>query len=326
MAPSCAFDPRSGMRVRSPAMEPMSDPRLDVAVKAVPGWEGRHIGITPITAGITNHNYLVEADDEAFVLRLAGRDTELLGIDREAECEAGRAAAAAGVGPEIYAWLPNLSCLVTRFVAGTSIPEADLRRETVLASVVGSLRAFHSCPPISSEFPVFRLVESYRRIASDRGVTIPGAYDDAHEVAARIEASFDAAPMTPATCHNDLLNANFLLDGDHVWIVDYEYGGMGDLFFDLGNLSINNGLSAGAQELLLRRYFGDVTDAHRARLQLMRIMSDFREAMWGVVQQAISTLDFDYVAYADRHLARCLASASDERFDDWLRAAAAEPV
>ena len=178
-------------------MEPMSDPRLDVAVKAVPGWEGRHIGITPITSGITNHNYLVEADDEAFVLRLAGRDTELLGIDREAECEAGRAAAAAGVGPEVYAWLPNLSCLVTRFVAGTSIPEADLQRETVLASVVGSLRAFHSCPPISSEFPVFRLVESYRRIASDRGVKIPGAYDDAHEVAARIEASFDAAPMTP---------------------------------------------------------------------------------------------------------------------------------
>ena len=73
---------------------------------------------------------------------------------------------------------------------------------------------------------------------------------------------------------------------------------MGDLFFDLGNLSINNGLSEGAQELLLDRYFDDVRDAHRARLQLMRIMSDFREAMWGVVQQAISTLDFDYVDYA----------------------------
>jgi thiamine kinase-like enzyme len=101
---------------------------------------------------------------------------------------------------------------------------------------------------------------------------------------------------------------------------------MGDLFFDLGNLSINNGLSPDAQELLLRLYFGDVTDAHRARLQLMRIMSDFREAMWGVVQQAISTLDFDYVDYAGRHFARCLATASDERFDAWLKAAASEPV
>ena len=85
---------------------------------------------------------------------------------------------------------------------------------------------------------------------------IPGAYDDAHEVAARIEASFDAAPMTPATCHNDLLNANFLLDGDHVWIVDYEYAGMGDPFFDLGNLAVNNGLTPQAQETLLSLYFG----------------------------------------------------------------------
>ena len=170
---------------------------------------------------------------------------------------------------------------------------------------------------------MFRLVESYRRIASDRGVKIPGAYDDAHEVAARIEASFDAAPMTPATCHNDLLNANFLLDGDHVWIVDYEYAGMGDPFFDLGNLAVNNGLTPQAQETLLSLYFGSVNDVHRARLALMRVMSDFREAMWGVVQQGISTLDVDYVAYADTHFSRLLQNAADEAFEDWLATASA---
>jgi thiamine kinase-like enzyme len=107
-----------------------------------------------------------------------------------------------------------------------------------------------------------------------------------------------------------------------VWIVDYEYAGMGDPFFDLGNLSINNGLTADAQELLLRLAFGNVSDDHRARLGLMRIMSDFREAMWGVVQQAISTLDFDYVAYADKHFTRLLGSAGDPRFEDWLGAVA----
>jgi aminoglycoside phosphotransferase (APT) family kinase protein len=304
-------------------MATRSDPQLDAAVKAVPGWEGRHIGITPITAGITNQNYLIEADDEAFVLRLAGRETELLGIDREAEVEAGRAAAVAGVGPEVYAWLPTLGCLVTRFVPGRSIPETDLQRETVLASVIGSIRAFHSCPPISSAFPVFRLVESYRRIASDRGVKIPDAYEDAHAVAGRIETSMSAAPMPVATCHNDLLNANFLLDGDHVWIVDYEYAGMGDPFFDLGNLAVNNGLVPQAQETLLSLYFGTVTDVHRARLALMRVMSDFREAMWAVIQQAISELDVDYVAYADTHFTRLLTNAGDDAFAGWLTTASA---
>jgi thiamine kinase-like enzyme len=304
-------------------MTPSPDPALEAAITAVPGWEGRHIGITPITAGITNRNFLIEADHEVFVLRLAGRDTELLGIDREAEWEAGRAAAAAGVGPEVYAFLPQHGCLVTRFVQGSHIAQDALEREDVLASVVGSIRAFHACPAIRSSFPVFRIVEDYRRLASDRGVTIPAAYEDARAAADRIEAAIGAAPMSPATCHNDLLNANFLLQGDHVWIVDYEYAGMGDPFFDLGNLSVNNGLSPEAQETVLRLYFGRVGDTHRARLALMRIMSDFREAMWGVIQEAISTLDVDYVAYAQTHFARLLTNASNDRFDDWLGAATA---
>ncbi len=105
-----------------------------------------------------------------------------------------------------------------------------------------------------------------------------------------------------------------------MWIVDYEYAGMGDRFFDLGNLSINNGLGAGAQEALLGAYLGEVGDRDRAHLGLMQIMSDFREAMWCVVQQAISTLDVDYVEYADRHFTRLMDSAADSRLGDWLDA------
>ena len=145
-------------------------------------------------------------------------------------------------------------------------------------------------------------------------MSAPPVFEQIHAKAGDIEAAFSKQPLADRPCHNDLLNANFLLDGDHVWIVDYEYSGMGDLFFDLGNLSVNNGLSVDAQELLLHLYFGDVTAAHRARLQLMRIMSDFREAMWGVVQQAISTLDFDFPNYADEHFARLDETAADTAF------------
>jgi thiamine kinase-like enzyme len=110
-------------------------------------------------------------------------------------------------------------------------------------------------------------------------------------------------------------------DGEVV-IVDYDYAGVGDRFFDLGNLAINNGMSEDAQRRLLERYFVEVRPVHVARQALMRIMSDFREAMWGVVQQAISELDFDYVGYADKHFARCLASIGDERFGAWVHDAA----
>jgi thiamine kinase-like enzyme len=306
--------------------DPEHDPALAAVIAAIPEWEGLEPDVTPITIGITNRNFKVEIGGEWFVVRVSGKDTDLLGIDRAAENAAARAAAAAGVAPEVYAYLPDQDALITRFVAGGYVPEEDLEHEDVLGAVIRSVKAIHAGAPIPSTFPVFRIVEDYRAVAAERGVSAPPVFEEIHAKAGDIEEAFSKQPLADRPCHNDLLNANFLLDGDHVWIVDYEYGGMGDLFFDLGNLSINNGLSVGAQEMLLRLYFGDVTDAHRARLQLMRIMSDFREAMWGVVQQAISTLDFDYVDYAGRHFARCLANASDDRFGEWLRAAASEPV
>jgi thiamine kinase-like enzyme len=295
------------------------DPRLEPALATV--WPGRATAVVPIEAGITNRNYRVDVDGETFVLRLAGTDTELLGIDRAAEVEAGRVAAEAGVGPEVIAFEPDLGCIVTRFVGGSPIPEDELGDEAVMRSVVASIRAIHGSRPIRATFPVFRIVEGFRDLAAARGVQVPADYEAAHAVAGRIEEAFAAAPAPLTTCHNDLLNANFLLEGGHTWIVDYEYAGLGDPFFDLGNLSINNGLDEDAQALLLRTYFRDVHDGHRARLALMRIVSDLREAMWGVVQQAISTLDFDYVGYADRHFARLLANAGDPRLDGWLDAA-----
>jgi len=297
------------------------DPRLEKVLAEL--WPDRQPTFTPITSGITNANVKVDVDGEAFVVRLPGADTELLGIDRHAELEATRTAAAVGVGPEVVDFVEG--CLVTRFVGGEPISEEDLQDGDVLALVVRSIRAIHGAPPIPSTFPVFRIVERYRDLAAERGVAIPPAFDHAHELAERIERAFEANPRPPIPCHNDLLNANFLRDGDHVWIVDYEYAGMGDPFFDLGNLSINNGLGAEAQETLLRLYFEDIRDVHRARLGLMRVMSDFREAMWGVLQQGISTLDVDYVAYADTHFARLERTAEDDRFDPWLHLARDRP-
>ena len=299
------------------------DPRLEPALAAV--WPGGSPVVTPIEAGITNRNYRVEVGEGTFVLRLAGADTELLGIDREDEVEAGRVAAAAGIGPEVVAFLPELGCVVTRFVPGAPIPVERLGEPAVMRSVVASIRTIHACPPIHATFPVFRIVERFRDTAAERGVAIPAAYAEAHAIARRIEAAFAAAPMPLTTCHDDLLNANFLLDGAHTWIVDYEYAGMGDPFFDLGNLSVNNNLDEAAQALLLETYFGEVRDVHRARLALMRIVSDLREAMWGVVQQGISKLEFDYVDYADRHFSRLLTNAADPQVAGWLEAAA-EPA
>ena len=257
-----------------------------------------------------------------FFLRLSHEDTALLGIDRVAEYEAALAAAASGVGPEVVAHLPEHGCLITAWVAGEPLAEGDMEQESVLADVARVVSTIHAGPALPATFDAFRIVEAYRRVSVERGVPIPEAYGPAHAHAERIEAAFARAPVPARPCHNDLLSDNFLRGTDGFWLVDYEYSGMGDPFFDLGNLSINNGLSEASQETLLRLMFGEPTQAHRARLQLMRIMSDYREAMWGVIQQGLSTLDIDYVAYADRHFERLLRSMADERFERWLEQAA----
>jgi thiamine kinase-like enzyme len=168
-------------------------------------------------------------------------------------------------------------------------------------------------------------VESYAATARERGGTVPEDYAEAHECAERIEAALgDGGEHAPVLCHNDLLAGNLLVDGDDLRIVDWEYAGMGDRWFDLGNLAVNNGLGGREEERLLAAYFGEPPDdRRRATLALMRFMSDFREAMWGVVQGTVSDLDFDYAGYAREHFERLARTGADDRFADWLEAAGA---
>jgi thiamine kinase-like enzyme len=288
----------------------------------MPGWaEAGRLEATPIPGGITNRNFRVEVDGEAFVVRIAGRDTELLGIDREAEYRAAEAAASAGVGPSVVAFLPDLGSLVTRFVEGEPVPEESMRHPETLQVVVAAIRAFHRGRALPATFSPFRVVEAYRDTAAERGIRIPDVYGTLLERAGEIEEAIGTFVRRP--CHNDLLNANFIRNPDGVFIVDYEYAGMGDLFFDLANLAVNHSFSDDADRALLETYFGQVSPELWARLKLMRIMSDFREGMWGVVQQGLSTLDFDFVDYAERHLQRCRRSAEDPSYAAWLREAAA---
>jgi len=275
-------------------------------------WPGRAARVETLHGGITNRNFKVSLDDGAYVLRIGGKNTELLGVDRTAEHAASLAAHAAGVAPEVIACLEPEGYLVTRFVEGRSPPPEELREPAQLGRVAAALRAFHGGPPIPSRFDSFRVVEAYLATAVAHGVPTPAGYPRAKEVAGRIEALRGGAQLHP--CHNDLLSANFIARGDRLWIVDWEYAGMGDPCFDLANFSINHELDDEANRALLAAYFGELRTEDERALRLMRFMSDFREAMWGVVQQGISELDFDFVGYADEHLERLERTAAEPAF------------
>jgi thiamine kinase-like enzyme len=291
------------------------------ALQRVPELAGRELTLTALSGGITNRNYLITMPGrpDRYVIRLAGNDTHLLGISREVEHAATVAAAGVGVGPEVTAFIRPEGYLVTRFIEGSPVSAEAVREPDTLARVADSMRRIHQGPPIPGLFVPLRIVAAYKALAAARGVRIPPEYDLADAIGRRIELACLAEPIDLRPCHNDLLNANFIDDGSRIRIVDWEYAGMGDPYFDLGNFSINHELTPDEDAHLLASYEGAGRIDHLARLTLMRVVSDFREAMWGVLQQGISTLDVDFVAYAGEHFDRLLSNASTPRFERALR-------
>jgi thiamine kinase-like enzyme len=292
---------------------------LKEALARVPHWAGlSDLKTTLLTDGITNQNYRIDVGDESFVLRIAGANTELLGIDRYNEHAAHQIAAAIGVAPEILYFIEPEGYIISRFITGRSLPPEEIARPENIRRVTEVIRRVHAMPAIPGTFSAFRVVEDYTQTARHYGVAFPDNFDWLLARMADIEAAFLPDPFTPCPCHNDLLNANFLNDGQ-IRILDWEYAGMGDRFFDLANFSVNHGFEDEQDHLLLEAYFGQATPARLARLKLMKIMSDFREAMWGMVQIGISQLDFDFREYADKHFKRMTQNFQDPRCDQWLR-------
>jgi thiamine kinase-like enzyme len=273
----------------------------------------------PLDGGITNRNYRLRMGGEDLVLRVCDRGAEVLGIDRTTEEIASRRAAAEGIAPPVVAFLADVPALVTRWLPGGDVPLEDMRTPVVMAQVAAMLRRLHGTPALPSAFAIFRLVEQQRELADG----LPDSYDRLLALAHRIESTLTGPEHAPVSCHNDLLTANFVRDGGRVCIVDWEYAGMNDRYFDLGNLSVNNHFDDEHNRALLELYFDEpVTEARFATLQLFRIVSDFREAMWGAVQLRRSSLDFDYAAYANEHFARLERAAADPRVEEWLAVAA----
>jgi len=284
----------------------------------------REGSVVQLEGGITNRNFRVNFGGTDYVVRLPGKRTEILGIDRTAECIANKAAAGLGMAPGVAAMFEEPACLVTMFVDGKEMTAEELREPEVLKEIGGDLRRFHdSGTDLPTDFDSFRLVEEYADTGREHDSEPPDGYDQALETAHAIEKAVRDRPtheLVPA--HNDLLTANFLRDGDHIQLIDWEYAGMGDRWFDLGNFAVNNELDDDQEAALLEAYFGEPPDERLlATLKLFRFMSDFREAMWGVVQRGVSELDFDYDEYVHKHFDRLEKAREDPRFEDWIEAA-----
>lgn len=297
---------------------------FEQAMARIPVWRtASSLAAVPLSGGVTNVNYRVDVDGEAFVVRLGGKDTELFGIDRHREHQCLVAASQTGVGPEVVYCLPAGGILVTRFIHGRGPSAEEMGRPETIERVVQSLHRYHAGPAFDGLFSPFRTVEDYRRVARAHGAPLPADIGRMYERAAEIEAALRPGWPVARPCHNDLWGPNLIDDGSMVRIVDWEYAAMGDRYFDLANLSIHHGFSDAQDERLLLAYFGTVSGVSVARLKLLKIVAELREGMWCMVGVNVSSVDFDFLGYAATHFDRCRQALDDTRVPYWLAQAAA---
>lgn len=298
--------------------------RIEEVVARMPGWAGREIRISPIAAGLTNRNYRVEVDGTPQFVRIPGPATELLAVDRENEAFNTRAAAEAGVGPEVIAALTDPAALVLAWVPGRTMSNDAFQAEGLPARIAESLRRLHAGPRFRDDFDMVRLAERYLRLVDERSIPIPAGYRERLDRIPRIERALAAHPLPTVPCHNDLLAENYLDDGDRLWIVDYEYSGNNDPTFELGNTAQELELDERRVRELCAAYFGPERFAREglcllARMRLQMLMSDVGWTLWAAIQAVISPIDFDFTAWANDRWARASAMLDGPDFEGWLR-------
>jgi thiamine kinase-like enzyme len=295
---------------------------IEDVVAAVPEWSGHEIRIEPIAAGLTNSNFRVDVDGTPIFVRIPGPSTELLAVDRGNELHNTRAAAIAGVGPRVLHHLPDSGALVLEWLPGRTMSNTAFAEPGMPERIAATLRRLHAGPRFRDDFNMFRLTEFYLRVVTERGIAIPEGYRERAAAVQSIERALAAHPIPAVACHNDLLAENYLDDGSRLWLVDYEYSGNNDPTFELGNTAQELGFDEARQEALCRAYFGEARPPLLARMRLQMVMSDVGWTLWAAIQQAVSTIDYDFWGWAVERWTRGSGMIDGPDFERWLDAAA----
>ncbi len=273
-------------------------------VAALAIWS-RRVDPVPLAGGITNQNFKVEDRGRRYVVRV-GDDILVHGVVRANELAASRAAHLAGLSPAVVHAEPGI--LVLDFIEGRTFTPEDVRNPANLERLVDMVRRCHRDIPQhlrgpAAMFWVFHVVRDYAHTLSEGNSRHVAILPDLLARAARLEEA--VGPIEVVFGHNDLLAANFIDDGQRLWLVDWEYAGFNSPLFDLGGLVSNSELSPEQEEQILSLYFdAPVDDGLRRRAAAMKAASLLRETMWSMVSEIYSTVDFDYAAYTAENLKR----------------------
>jgi len=291
---------------------------LDALFDRAPSLAARPRAVEELPGGLTNRNYKVTTPDGAFVARVSVAGTDLLAIDRDSEYRNSVAAAAAGAGAPVIEYRPQDSMLVIGYIEGRTFGNADVAAPGNIARIAQACQRLHSGERFGNEFDMFDIQPRYLSVVRSRGFKTPAGYD---ALAPQFEAARAALAVRPADtvpCNNDLLAANFIDDGDRIWLIDYEYSGNNDPCFELGNIAGECHLSRDALAELVTAYYGKPLRNRIARAWLLGRVGMYGWTLWGAIQNAASPIDFDFWPWAMERFEGAAACFTGDDFGQLL--------
>jgi thiamine kinase-like enzyme len=293
-------------------------PIIEEVVEKIEDWKGKRVSIQTLSGGLTNANYKVEVDGNPFFVRIPGESTELLAIDRRNEYFNSKAAAEAGVGPQVLYYLPEYQAMVLEFLKARTMSKETLNAAGMPTKIAQAIRCLHSGPRFLNDFNMFRLTEYYLNICKDHDIRIPEGYLERMLTVKRIEQAMAVLPLPTVPCNNDLLAENYMDDGKSLRIIDYEYSGNNDPCFELGNTCQELQFDEAQIVEVCAAYFGDPLANRISRMKLNMIMSDVGWGLWAAIQAKISKIEFDFWGWAIERWSRAVEKMDSAEFPKWL--------
>jgi thiamine kinase-like enzyme len=272
--------------------------------------------VRELPGGLTNQNYKVTTPDGAFVARISSGGSELLAIDRDCEYQNSVTAAAAGAGAPVIEYRPGDGLLILGYIEGRTFGNADVAAAGNIPRIAQACRRLHAGGRFGNDFDMFDIQRRYLSVVRSRGFRIPAGYEDLMPQFGAVATALAARATGTVPCHNDLLAANFIDDGDRIWLIDYEYSGNNDACFELGNIWAECQLSVDALAELITAYYGRPLRSRIARARLLGLAGKYGWTLWGAIQNAASPLDFDFWSWA---MERFEGAAAGFTADDFVQ-------
>ena len=292
------------------SMDPAASewPEMRAILDDLPDLAGPPLGVQPLPGGLTNRNYrVITHRGREIVVRLSAEQSSLLQIDRDAEYRNAVAASHAGVGPDVAGYLPGRGVLVIEWIDGRTFSSADLDDTANLERVAATCRRLHKGPRFGNDFDMFTVQRRYLDLVLDRGFRLPRDYVEFMPKVDQIRSALTVRHEGYVPCHNDLLAANMVDDGERIWFIDYEYAGNNDACFELGNIWSEAKLSLDHLDELVSAYYGRRSRAKVARARLLGLMSKYGWTLWASIQDGTSDVDFDFWAWGMEKYERAIA-------------------